>query len=66
MAWLNRCRSLTKDWEILNRKALAFSRLASIRLIAAKTLQSRMMVADRLLRKKISDGAAITFLPWGQ
>ena len=23
-AWLGRCRSLTKDWESLNRKALAF------------------------------------------
>ena len=23
IAWLNRCRSLAKDWENLNRKALA-------------------------------------------
>ena len=30
-AWLNRCRRLAKDWENLNRKALAFLRLASIR-----------------------------------
>ena len=31
IAWLNRCRRLAKDWENLNRKALAFLRLASIR-----------------------------------
>ena len=28
IAWLNRCRRLAKDWECLNRKALAFLRLA--------------------------------------
>jgi transposase len=33
LAWLNRCRRLAKDWESLNRKALAFLRLASIRLV---------------------------------
>lgn len=32
-AWLNRCRRLAKDWECLNQKALAFLRLASIRLM---------------------------------
>jgi transposase len=32
-AWLGRCRRLAKDWENLNRKALAFLRLASIRLM---------------------------------
>jgi transposase len=32
-AWLNRCRRLAKDWENLNRSALAFLRLASIRLM---------------------------------
>jgi transposase len=26
IAWLNRCRRLAKDWECLNRKALAFLR----------------------------------------
>ena len=31
IAWLNRCRRLAKDWENLNRNALAFLRLASIR-----------------------------------
>ena len=33
MAWLNRCRRLAKDWECLNRRALAFLHLASIRLM---------------------------------
>jgi transposase len=33
IAWVNRCRRLAKDWENLNRKALAFLRLASIRLM---------------------------------
>lgn len=32
-AWLNRCRRLAKDWENLNHQALAFIRLASIRLM---------------------------------
>ena len=36
IAWLNRCRKLAKDWENLNRKALAFLRLASIRLMLRK------------------------------
>jgi len=31
-----RCRRLSKDWECLNRKALAFLRLASIRLMLRK------------------------------
>ena len=32
-AWLGRRRRLAKDWERLNRKALAFLRLASIHLM---------------------------------
>jgi transposase len=32
-AWLNRCRRLAKEWENLNRKAPAFPRLASVRLM---------------------------------
>jgi transposase len=32
-AWLGRCRRLAKDWECLNAKALAFLKLASIRLM---------------------------------
>ena len=36
IAWLNRCRRLAKDWENLNHSALAFLRLASIRLMLRK------------------------------
>ena len=36
IGWLNRCRRLAKDWECLNRKALDFLRLASIRLMLRK------------------------------
>jgi transposase len=36
IAWLNRCRRLAKDWENFNRKALAFLRLASTRLMLRK------------------------------
>jgi transposase len=36
IAWLNRCRRLAKDWECLNAKALAFLKLASIRLMIRK------------------------------
>ena len=39
-AWLNRCRRLAKDWENLNRNALAFLRLASIRLMLRKLCNS--------------------------
>ena len=39
ISWLNRCRRLAKDWECLNRKALAFLRLASIRLMLRKLCQ---------------------------
>ena len=36
LAWLNRCRRLAKDFENLSRNALAFIRLASIRLMLRK------------------------------
>jgi transposase len=36
IAWLNRCRRLAKDWENRNHNALAFLRLASIRLMLRK------------------------------
>src|SRR6516162_7663689 len=36
IAWLNRCRRLAKDWENLNRNALAFLKLASILLMLRK------------------------------
>lgn len=35
-AWLGRCRRLAKDWECLNAKAMAFLKLASIRLMIRK------------------------------
>ena len=38
-AWLNRCRRLAKDWENLNRNALAFLHWASIRLMVRKVCQ---------------------------
>ena len=40
IAWLNRCRRLAKDWECLNRSALAFLRWASIRLMVRKLCQT--------------------------
>ena len=40
IGWLNRCRRLAKDWENLNRNALAFLRLASIRLMLRKLCQT--------------------------
>src|ERR1700716_2333470 len=40
-AWLNRCRRLAKDWECLNRKALAFLCFASIRLMLREVCESR-------------------------
>lgn len=36
IAWLNRCRRLAKDWENHSRNALAFLRLASVRLMLRK------------------------------
>jgi transposase len=41
IAWLNRCRRLAKDWENLNRKGLAFLRLASIRFMLRKLCNPR-------------------------
>jgi hypothetical protein len=45
IAWLNRCRRLSKDWECLNRKALAFLRLASIRLMLRKLCNPARVVS---------------------
>jgi transposase len=39
IGWLGRCRRLAKDWECLNRSALAFLRWASIRLMARRLCQ---------------------------
>jgi transposase len=36
IAWLNRCRRLAKDCENLHRNALAFIKLASVRLMVRK------------------------------
>jgi hypothetical protein len=40
LAWLNRCRRLAKDFENRTRTALAFLRLASIRLMLRKLSKS--------------------------
>jgi transposase len=40
IGWLNRCRRLAKDWERMNRNALAFLRWASIRLMLRKLCQN--------------------------
>ena len=41
IGWLNRCRRLAKDWECLNRNALAFLRWASIRIMLRKLAGKR-------------------------
>ena len=41
LAWLNRCRRLAKDFENLTRMALAFIRLASIRLMLRRLCNPR-------------------------
>ena len=40
IAWLNRCRRLAKHWENLSPTALAFLRLASIRLMVRRLCQA--------------------------
>ena len=39
IGWLNRCRRLAKDWECLNRSALAFLRWASVRFMLRRLCQ---------------------------
>ena len=39
IVWINRCRRLSKDFENLNRTALAFIRLASIRLMLRRPVR---------------------------
>lgn len=41
IGWLNRCRRLAKDWECLNRNALAFLHWASVRRMLRSLCQSR-------------------------
>ena len=48
LAWLGRCRRLAKDWECLNRKALAFLAPRLHPPHAAKTMQSCMKFPDKL------------------
>ena len=40
IGWLNRCRRLAKDWECLNRSALAYLRWSSIRMMLRKLCQT--------------------------
>ena len=40
IGWLNRCRRLAKDWERMNRNALAFLHWASIRMMLRKLCQT--------------------------
>jgi transposase len=40
IGWLNRCRRLAKDWECLNRSALAFLRWSSVRMMLRKLCQT--------------------------
>jgi transposase len=42
IAWLNRCRRLAKDWECLNRSALAFLRWASVRMMLRRLCQNTL------------------------
>jgi transposase len=42
LAWLGRCRRLAKDWECLNRKALAFLRLAFLRLASIRLMLRKL------------------------
>ena len=42
IAWLNRCRRLAKDWERLNRNALAFLQWSSVRRMLRRLCQNRL------------------------
>jgi AMMECR1 domain-containing protein len=46
IGWLGRCRRLAKDWENLNHNALAFIRLASIRLMLRGCLETPARVLN--------------------
>ncbi len=63
IAWLNRCRRLGKDWECLNRNALAFLRWASVRPFATGKRRSPPRRNGGLrppyeLRENLRDGQA--------
>ena len=51
IGWLGRCRRLAKDWENLNHNALAFLRLASIRLMLRKLCNPSLPVMSGLRRR---------------
>ena len=53
--WINRCRRLSKDFENLNRTALAFIRLASIRLMLRRLVA--IVFLHKLLRTLRPDRA---------
>jgi transposase len=42
IAWLNRCRRLSKDWECLSCNALAFLRWASVRMMLRRLCKNRL------------------------
>jgi hypothetical protein len=54
-AWLNRCRRLAKDWENLNRKALAFLRLASLGLMLRSFVIPHEVIGQTLRPKRSLD-----------
>ena len=60
IAWLNRCRRLAKDWENLNRKALAFLRLASIRLMLRKLCNPALSLRTDSKKFSMSNCNAVT------
>ena len=69
IAWLNRCRRLAKDWENLNRNALAFIKLASIRLMLRKlsdTIAKAHQEARESIEWLIEDFADMFTLPEGE
>jgi hypothetical protein len=51
IAWLNRCRRLAKDWENLNRNALAFLKLASVRLMSCC---ESFVILEKVLRRTLT------------
>ena len=52
IGWLNRSRRLAKDWECLNRSALAFLRWSSVRLMLRKLCQEIINDFGQLLGKR--------------
>jgi transposase len=58
-AWLGRCRRLAKDWECLNRKALAFLKLASIRL-SYESYAIQDNVSGQTLRAEVSNNSPMS------